>query len=96
MSQIYTVSHNFSVLGAHKNETIDVSTSKLDKEKNQCIREKNRSREYSKVNKTARKSGYNTYRGWTQTGYLNKHYNISQKTKTHRSTEEEMEGPILF
>jgi len=26
-----------------------------------------------------RKSGYNTYRGWTQTGYLNKHYNINQK-----------------
>jgi len=25
------------------------------------------------------KSGYNTYRGWTQTGYLNKHYNINQK-----------------
>jgi len=27
---------------------------KLDKEKNQCIREKNRSREYSKGNKTGR------------------------------------------
>ena len=25
------------------------------------------------------KSGYNTYRGWTQTGYLDKHYNINQK-----------------
>ena len=25
------------------------------------------------------KSGYNTYRGWTQTGYPNKHYNINQK-----------------
>jgi len=48
--------------------------------KNQCIREKNRSREYSKGNKTVPgKSGYNTYRGWTQTGYLNKHYNIKQK-----------------
>ena len=23
--------------------------------------------------------GYNTYRGWTQTGYLNKYYNINQK-----------------
>jgi len=23
--------------------------------------------------------GYNTYRGWTQTGYLNKHYNMNQK-----------------
>jgi len=27
---------------------------------------------------STRKSGYNTYRGWTQTGYLNKHYNINQ------------------
>ena len=52
---------------------------KLDKEKNQCVREKNRSREYSKGNKTTRKSGYNTYRGWTQAGYLKKHYNINQK-----------------
>ena len=25
------------------------------------------------------KSGYNTYRGWTQTEYQNKHYNINQK-----------------
>jgi hypothetical protein len=24
-------------------------------------------------------SGYSTYRGWAQTGYLNKHYNINQK-----------------
>jgi hypothetical protein len=30
-SQRYTVSHTFSVLGAHKNETIDVSTSKVQK-----------------------------------------------------------------
>jgi len=51
----------------------------LDKEKIQCIRGKKRSREYSKGNKTVRGSGYNTYRGWAQTGYLNKHYNINQK-----------------
>ena len=25
------------------------------------------------------KSGYNMYRGWTQTDYQNKHYNIKQK-----------------
>ena len=42
------------------------------------------------------KSGYDTYRGWTQTGYLNKHYNINQRTKTHRTTEEKMEGQISF
>jgi hypothetical protein len=26
-----------------------------------------------------RKSGYNTYRGWTQIEYQNKHYDIDQK-----------------
>ena len=26
-----------------------------------------------------KESGYNTYRGWTQTDYQNKHYNINQK-----------------
>ena len=26
-----------------------------------------------------RKSGYNTYRGWAQIEYQNKHYNIDQK-----------------
>jgi len=39
---------------------------KLDKEKNQCIRGKN----------SSRRSGYNTYRGWTQIDYQNKHYNV--------------------
>ena len=28
-----------------------------------------------------KKSGYNMYRGWTQTDYQNKHYNINQKDK---------------
>jgi hypothetical protein len=28
---------------------------------------------------STRKSGYNTYRGWTRTEYQNKHYNIDQK-----------------
>ena len=56
---------------------------KLDKEKNQCIRGENRSTEHSKRNKTVpgkvattctedghkqtTNSGYNMYRGWTQT-----------------------------
>ena len=82
---------------------------KLDKEKNQCIRGENGSTEHSKGNKTVpekvtttrtedghkqttRKSDYNTYRGWTQTDYQNKHYNINQRTKEHRTTQEEMEG----
>ena len=53
---------------------------KLDKEKNQCIRGKNRSTEHSKGNlNSTRKSGYNTYRGWTQIDYQNKHYSINQR-----------------
>jgi hypothetical protein len=53
---------------------------KLDKEKNQCIRGKNGSTEHSKGNKNStRKCGYNTYRGWTQIEYRNKRYNINQK-----------------
>jgi hypothetical protein len=39
---------------------------KLDKEKNQCIREKTGAQNIVK-----QKSGYNTYRGWTQIDYQN-------------------------
>jgi hypothetical protein len=52
---------------------------KLDKEKNQGIREKTGAHNIVKGIKQYRKSGYNTYRGWTQTGYQNKRYNIIQK-----------------
>jgi hypothetical protein len=53
---------------------------KLDKEKNHCIRGKNGNREHSKGNKTVPgKSGYSTHRGRTQTEYQNKCYNINQK-----------------
>ena len=52
---------------------------KLDKENNQCIKEKTGAENIVKEIKQYRKSGYNTYRGWTQTGYLNKHYNINRK-----------------
>jgi hypothetical protein len=51
----------------------------LDKENNKLIRGKNWSTEHSKGNKTTRKRGYNTYRGWTEIGYKIKHYNINQK-----------------
>ena len=50
----------------------------LDKETNQCIRQKTGTRNIVKENST-RKSGYNMYRGRTQTDYRNKHYNINQK-----------------
>jgi hypothetical protein len=70
---------------------------KLYKDKNQCIRRKNGSTGYSKGNKTVpEKSGYNTYRGWTQIDYQSKNYNIDQRKKEHRTTEEEMEGPTSF
>jgi len=51
---------------------------KLDKEKNQCVRGKNRSTEHSRGNRT-RKSGYITYRGWTRIEYQHKHYDTDQK-----------------
>ena len=66
---------------------------KLDKEKNQCIRQKTGVQNTVKEIKQYQKSGYNMHRGWTQTDYQNKHYNINQRTKEHRTTEEEMEGP---
>ena len=52
---------------------------KLDKEKNQCIREKTGAENIVKEIKSTRKSGYSTYRGWTQIEYQNKRYNINQK-----------------
>ena len=52
---------------------------KLDKEKNQCIRQKMGAQNIVKEINGTGKSGYNMYRGWTQTDYQNKHYNINQK-----------------
>ena len=52
---------------------------KLDKEKNQCIREKTGAQNIVKEIKQYQKSGYNTYRGWTVIEYQNKHYNVDQK-----------------
>ena len=36
-------------------------------------------KEKGKTKNNTRKSGYNMYKGWTQTDYQNKHYNINQK-----------------
>ena len=52
---------------------------KLDKEKNQCIREKTGAQNVVKEIKQYQKSGYNMYRGWKQIEYQNKHYNIDLK-----------------
>ena len=50
---------------------------KLDKEKNQCVREKTGAQNIVKEIKQYQKSGYNTYGGWTQIDYLNKQYSIN-------------------
>ena len=31
------------------------------------------------ISNSTRKSGYNKYKGWTQTDYQNEHYNINEK-----------------
>jgi len=46
---------------------------KLDKEKNQCIRQKKEAHNITNEIKQYQKGGYNMYRGWTQTDYQNKH-----------------------
>ena len=52
----------------------------VDKETYQCIREKTGAQNIVKeIKKSARKSGYSTYRGRTQIEYQNKHYDIDQK-----------------
>jgi len=79
-----------------------VGITKLDKEKNQCIREKTGTKNMVKEIKQYQKKWlqhvqrmdtnrlpkqalqykpYNTYRGWTQIDYQNKHYNINQRDK---------------
>jgi hypothetical protein len=52
---------------------------KLDKEKNECIREKTGAQNIVNEIKQYRKSCCNTYKGWTQTEYQNRHYSINQK-----------------
>ena len=46
---------------------------KLDKEKNQCIRGKTGAQNIVKEIEQYQKSGYNTYRGWTQIDYQDRH-----------------------
>ena len=70
---------------------------KLDKEKNQCIREKKTGAEnIVKEIKQYQEKWLQHIQRMDTNRIPNKHYNINQKTKTHRTTEEEMEGPISF
>ena len=66
---------------------------KLDKEKNRCIRQKNGSREHSKGNKTVPEKVATTCTedGHKQTTKTSTTIQ-TKRTKEHR-TEEEMEGP---
>ena len=52
---------------------------KLDKEKNQCIREKTGAQNIVKEIKEYQKNGYNTYRGWTEIDCQDRHLNPDQK-----------------
>ena len=52
---------------------------KLDKEKNQCIRQKTGAQNIVKEIKQYQEKWLHHYRGWTQIEYQNKHYNINQK-----------------
>ena len=56
-----------------------IGITKLDKGKYQCIRQKTGAQNIVKEIKPYQKSGYSMYRGWSQTDYQNKHYNINQK-----------------
>ena len=69
---------------------------KLDKEKINVLGDKTGAQNIVKEIKQYQKKWLQHYRGWTQTEYQNKHYNIDPRTKKHRTTEEEMEGPTSF
>ena len=67
---------------------------KLDKEENRCILEKNRSKEHSKGNKTVpgKVATTRTEDGHKQNTKISTTIS-TKRTKEHRTTEEEMEGP---
>ena len=50
---------------------------KLDKENNQCIREKTGAQNTVKEIEQYQNKWISMYRGWTQIDYQNKHYNIN-------------------
>jgi len=72
-----------------------LGVTKLDKEKNQCIRGKTGAQNVVKEIKQYQEIWLQHIRRM-DTNRLNKHYNVNQKTKKHRTTEKEMEGPISF
>ena len=67
---------------------------KLDKEKDQCIREKTGARNIVEEIKQYQKKWLQQVQRMETNRIQNKHCNINQKDKEHRTTEEEMEGPM--
>ena len=65
----------------------------MDKEKNQCIREKTGAQNIVKEIKQYQKKWLQHVQRMAQIEYQNKHYDTDQKDEEHRTTEEEMEGP---
>jgi len=70
----------------------------LDKEKNQYIKEKTEAQNQNIMEeiKQYQKKWLQHVQRMTHIQYQNKHYDMDQKTKEHRTTEEEMEGPTSF
>jgi hypothetical protein len=69
---------------------------KLDKEKNQCIREKTGADNIVKEIKQYQEKWLKHVQRMDTNRISKQALQNKQKTKTHRSTEEEMEGPISF
>ena len=69
---------------------------KLGKEKNQGIREKTGAQNIVKEMKQYQEKWLQHVQRMDTNRIPNKCYNMNQRTKEHRTTEEEMEGPISF
>ena len=72
-----------------------VEITKLDKEKNQCIRQKTGAENIVKEIKQYQEKWLQHVQRMDTNRIPNKHYNINQKEKEHRTTEEETEDFIL-
>jgi hypothetical protein len=64
---------------------------KLDKEKNQRIREKTGAQNIVNEIKQYQQKCYNMYSEWAQTDYQSRHCAIDQKDEGTRTTEKEMD-----
>jgi hypothetical protein len=74
-------------------ETLGIT--KLDKEENQCIKEKTGAQNIVKGTKQYQEKWLPHVQRMDTNRIPNKRYNINQRQKEQRTTEEEMEGPNL-